>query len=62
MRLIDLLEVLADDVMLTIWSAEDRYLGCSDGKDSIDEKYNNCKVVVVRHSEKSIEAVLEVIA
>lgn len=59
MRLVELLEVLADDVVITIWSTEDRYLGCSDGKDSIDKKYNDYKVVKVYHTEKQLDVVVE---
>lgn len=60
MRLIDLLEVLADDVVVAIWSIEDRYLGCSDGKDSIDEKYNYVKVAKIHHTELQLDVTLEV--
>lgn len=61
MRLIDLLEVLADNVVVAIWRNSDNlFLGCSDGRDSIDEKYNQCTVIKVYHTDKQLDVVLEV--
>lgn len=40
MKLIDLLSVIADDVIVVIWK-DNEVVSVYDGKDSIDEHYNN---------------------
>lgn len=45
MKLIELLSVCSENTMITVWSNDDRFIAEYDGKDSIDEAYNDCNVL-----------------
>jgi hypothetical protein len=41
MRLIDLLAVCDENLIVCVWNTQDKFLCEYNGKDSIDETYNN---------------------
>lgn len=47
MKLIDLLEVVSENQMVVVWNEDSVLLDRYDGRDSIDEKYNECPVTWV---------------
>lgn len=47
MKLIDLLNVYDENDNLTVVNSDDDFLSCYDGKNSIDEKYNECEIIKI---------------
>ena len=45
MRLIELLSRCSENTVVTVWSNDDRFIAEYNGRDSIDEAYNNCSVL-----------------
>lgn len=59
MKLIELLSVLHDSVMVAIRSNEtDNIVAWYDGKNSIDECYNDCEVEMVYNNGSHIEVLI----
>jgi hypothetical protein len=60
MKLIDLLLLISEYSRIKVFSYyEDEELCYYDGKNSIDEKYNDCEVAFIRHNEEFIEIYIE---
>lgn len=60
MKLIELLSVCREDTVITVWDDTDRFVARYDGKDSIDKKYNNCKVLSIGGGYYGPDNVIEV--
>lgn len=60
MKLIELLAVCNENTVITVWDATDKFVAEYNGKDSIDEKYNNCKVLSIGGGYDGQDNVIEV--
>lgn len=64
MRLIELLSVCSENTVIVVWDVNDRFVTEYDGKNSIDEKYNDCRVLGISGvsdcREDRIDVIVEV--
>lgn len=64
MKLIDLLAVCNENTVIVVWDVNDRFVTEYDGKNSIDEKYNDCRVLGISGvsdcREDRIDVIVEV--
>jgi len=61
MKLIDLLAICNENVHMTVCDTDDNLLAVYDGKNSIDEKYNNCNVLGIGGRSNSRYEAIDVI-
>lgn len=61
MKLIDLLAVCNENTVIAVWDVNDRFVTEYDGKNSIDEKYNDCRVLGISGVSDSQEDKIDVI-
>lgn len=47
MKVIDILSIYDENSNLTVVNSDDDWLATYDGKNSIDEKYNDCEVIKI---------------
>lgn len=64
MKLIDLLAICNENTVIVVWDVNDRFVTEYDGKNSIDEKYNDCRVLGISGvsdcREDRIDVIVEV--
>ena len=59
MKLIDLLSVINENVNVVLFSLNNKVLGIYDGKNSIDNIYNNYDIIEINHTRNDIEVVID---
>ena len=61
MELIDFLAVCSDNAHITVSDTDDNLLGVYDGKNSIDNKYNRCRVLGIGTRQHSRHETFDII-
>ena len=59
MKLIDLLSVTNENVNVILFSLNNKVLGIYDGKNSIDNIYNNYDIIEINHTRNDLEIVID---
>ena len=59
MKLIDLLSVTNENVNVVLFDLNNKVLDVYDGKNSIDNIYNNYEVIEINHTRNDIEIVID---
>lgn len=63
MELIDLMALCSDGTVITVYDTDDKFVTEYNGKDSIDEKYNRCRVLGIGGGygrDNAIDVIVEV--
>ena len=59
MKLIDLLSVTNENVNVVLFSLNNKVLDIYDGKNSIDNFYNDYEVIEINHTRNDLEVVID---
>lgn len=59
MKLIDLLSVTNENSNLVLFSLNNKVLDIYDGKNSIDDIYNDYEVIQIKHTRSDLEIVID---
>ena len=59
MKLIDLLSVTNENTNVVLFSSNNKVLDIYDGKNSIDNIYNDYKVIEINHTSNDLEIVID---
>ena len=59
MKLIDLLSVTNENVNVVLFSSNNKVLDVYDGKNSIDNIYNDYEVIEINHTRNDLEIVID---
>ena len=59
MKLIDVLSVTNENTNIVLFSLNNKVLDIYDGKNSINNIYNNYKVIEIKHTRNDIEIVID---
>ena len=59
MKLIDLLSVTNENVNVILFSSNNKVLDVYDGKNSIDNIYNDYEVIEINHTRNDLEVVID---
>ena len=59
MKLVDLLSVTNENTNVVLFSSNNKVLDVYDGKNSIDNIYNNYEVIEINHTRNDLEIVID---
>ena len=59
MKLVDLLSVTNENVNVVLFSLNNKVLDIYDGKNSIDNIYNNYEVIEINHTRNDLEIIID---
>ena len=59
MKLIDLLSVTNENTNIVLFSLNNKVLGIYDGKNSIDNFYNDYEVIEINHTRNDLEIIID---
>ena len=59
MKLVDLLSVTNENVNVVLFSLNNKVLDIYDGKNSIDDIYNDYEVIEINHTRNDLEIVID---
>ena len=59
MKLIDLLSITNENVNVVLFSSNNKVLDIYDGKNSIDDIYNDYEVIEINHTRNDLEIIID---